>query len=75
MEDKYPASKSRGDIVPLTGSDEIRPGHLKQALSLGSTMSLTDYTPGRTNRFNHIISSELDEFFLLFKEEDSEVSL
>ena len=38
-------------------------------------MSPTDYTLGRTNRFNHIISSELDEFFLLFKEEDSEVSL
>ena len=41
------------DYLPPTGPDENRPGRLKQALSLPSTVSRTGYLPGRVNRLNH----------------------
>ena len=42
--DIYPASVEPGNLESPTGLDEIRPGHLKQSLSLYSTMSPTTGT-------------------------------
>jgi len=51
--DIYPASVEPGNLDSPTGLDEIRPGRLKQSLSLYSTMSPAGYSPGRIIRFDH----------------------
>ena len=59
--DIYPASVEPGNLDSPTGLDEIRPGRLKQSLSLYSTMSPTTGTGVKNTTGTGVIKKRLDD--------------